>query len=264
MSNTEIRRKKFDKEFYNKRNDPYYNKLKYLYVNDEFKSLPSVRNYFDKIRFKDNKELYKNSIKYANELNDRYEKFFNKTTLIKNELNKRFVRLDESNVENYGIWIHEAEIRALQKSNRNGYYVQTTKFYNKKTLTSRGEYKPVIIKTTIMLNTKAKRKIVYQEIINKLTTDGSEYDWKIRKWIFGEENAGFLEDGIIRKKTGHYATIETIVYNNIARVNNVINQVYQENESLTCVYDGFLKFFNNSNCKDKKTMYNKLIKNADI
>jgi hypothetical protein len=258
MSNTEIRRKKFDKEFYLKRNDPYYNKLKYLYVNDVFKSLPSVRNYFDKIKFKDNKELYKNSVKYANEINDRYEKIYNKTTLKQNELNKRFVRIDENNIENYDIWIHEAEIRALQKSNRNGYYVQTTKFYNRQGL-SDGEYKPVNIKTTLMLNSKAKRKIVYEQIMNKLTIGGSEYDWKVSSWIREEQN--FTDKKPL--KFGYYATIETIVFSNIPKVNNAINQIYQENESLTCVYDGFLKFFNNPNNRDKKQIYNRLIKNAD-
>jgi hypothetical protein len=263
MANIEIRRKKFDKLFYLDRSNPYYNKLKYLYVNDVLKSSASVNKYFEKIKLKDNKELYKNSVKYANELNDRYEKIYNKTTLKQNELNKRFVRIDENNVENFGIWIHEAEIRALQKSNRNGYYVQTTKFYNKSNQLKDGEYKPVNIKTTLMLNTKAKRKIVYEQIMNKLTVGGSEYDWKVRTWIYGEENAGFVDEGIKRKNIGHYATIETIVFSNIQKVNNIINQVYQESESLTCVYDGFLKFFNNSNCKDKKTVYNKLIKNFD-
>jgi hypothetical protein len=263
MANIEIRRKKFDKLFYLERPNPYYNKLKYLYVNDVLKSTASVNKYFDKIKLKDNKELYKNSVKYANELNDRYEKIYNKTTLKQNELNKRFVRIDENNIDNFGIWIHEAEIRALQKSNRNGYYVQTTKFYNNKSLTSNGEYKPVNIKTTLMLNSKAKRKIVYEQIMNKLTVGGSEYDWKVSTWIRGEENAGFVDEGIIRKKTGHYATIETIVFTNVQKVNNIINQIYQENESLTCVYDGFLKFFNNPNSKDKKKVYNRLIKNVD-
>jgi hypothetical protein len=263
MSNTEIRRKKFDKEFFNNRSNPYYNKLKFLYINDVFKSIPSVSKYFDKIKIKDNKELYKNSVKYANEINNKYEEIFNKITLKQNQLNKRFVRIDEANIENYGIWIHEAEIRAIQKSNINGYYVQTTRFYNKNNITSNGEYKPVNIKTTLMLNTKAKRKIVYEQIMNKLTVGGSEYDWKVRTWIYGEENANFVDEGIKRKNIGHYATIETIVFNYIPKVNNIINQVYQENESLTCVYDGFLKFFNNPNNRDKKTVYNKLIKNFD-
>jgi len=263
MTNIEIRRKKFDKLFYLDRSNPYYNKLKYLYVNDVLKSTASVNKYFDKIKVKDNKELYKNSFKYANEVNDIYEKIYNKTTLKQNELNKRFVRIDEDNIENFGIWIHEAEIRALQKSNRNGYYVQTTKFYNKNNITSNGEYKPVNIKTTLMLNSKAKRKIVYEQIMNKLTVGGSEYDWKVSSWIRGEENAGFVDEGIKRKRTGHYATIETIVFSNIQKVNNIINQVYQENESLTCVYDGFLKFFNNPNSRDKKQVYTRLIKNAD-
>jgi len=263
MSNTEIRRKKFDKEFFNNRSNPYYNKLKFLYINDVFKSIPSVSKYFDKIKIKDNKELYKNSVKYANEINNKYEEIFNKITLKQNQLNKRFVRIDEANIENYGIWIHEAEIRAIQKSNINGYYVQTTRFYNKNNITSNGEYKPVNIKTTLMLNTKAKRKIVYEQIMNKLTVGGSEYDWKVRTWIYGEENANFVDEEITRKKTGHYATIETIVFNYIPKVNNIINQVYQENESLTCVYDGFLKFFNNPNSRDKKQVYTRLIKNAD-
>lgn len=199
MSNIEIRRKKFDKLFYLDRPNPYYNKLKYLYVNDVLKSTASVSKYFDKIKIKDNKELYKNSVKYANELNDKYEKIYNKTTLKQNELNKRFVRIDENNIENFGIWIHEAEIRALQKSNRNGYYVQTTKFYNKNNQLKDGEYKPVNIKTTLMLNSKAKRKIVYEQIMNKLTIGGSEYDWKVSTWIRGEENAGFVDEGIKRK-----------------------------------------------------------------
>ena len=261
MANIEIRAKKFEKKFYNKRNDPYYNKFKYLYVNDVFKTITSVSNFYDKIKLKDNKELYKNSVKYANEINDRYEKVYNKTTLKQNELNKRFVRIDENNIDNYGIWIHEAEVRALQNINKDGYYVQTTRFYNKKGL-AQGDFTPVNIITTLMLNTKVKRKIFYNDIINNLTIGGSDQDWKIRAWINGEQNGGFLDDNK-NKRSGYYATIETIVFSKIPKVSNIIYQVYQESESLTCVYDGFLKFFNNSNCKDKKTMYNRLIKNAD-
>ena len=106
MANIELRSKKFDKLFYLNRSNPYYNKLKYLYVNDDLKSTASVRKYFDKIKIKDNKELYKKSIKYVNELNDRYEQIYNKTTLKQNQLNKRFIRIDENNIDNFDIWIH--------------------------------------------------------------------------------------------------------------------------------------------------------------
>ena len=264
MANIEIRRKKFDKLFYLDRSNPYYNKLKYLYVNDVLKSTASVSKYFDKIKVKDNKELYKNSFKYANEVNDIYEKIYNKTTLKQNELNKRFVRIDDNNIENYGIWIHEAEIRALQKTNRNGYYVQTTKFYNNRGQLDTVRFKPVNIKTTLMLNSKAKRKIVYEQILNKLTVGGSEFDWKVIPWIYGGEMNFLDENDMPKKRVGYYATIETIVFSNIQKVNNIINQVYQENESLTCVYDGFLKFFNNPNSRDKKQVYTRLIKNSNI
>ena len=267
MANIELRSKKFDKLFYLNRSNPYYNKLKYLYVNDDLKSTASVRKYFDKIKIKDNKELYKKSIKYVNELNDRYEQIYNKTTLKQNQLNKRFIRIDENNIDNFDIWIHEAEIRALQKTNSNGYYVQTTKFYNNRGNLNDGIFKPVNIKTSLMLNSKAKRKIVYEQIMNKLTVGGSEYDWKISAWIL-EDRQVFIDNNEMSikntKKIGYYATIETVVFTNIQKVNNIINQVYQENETLTCVYDGFLKFFNNPNSKDKKKVYNRLIKNSNI
>lgn len=263
MANIELRPKKFDKLFSLERPNPYYNKLKYLYVNDVLKSTASVSKYFDKIKIKDNKELYKNSVKYANEINDKYEKIYNKTTLKQNELNKRFVRIDDNNIENFGIWIHEAEIRALQKTNRNGYYVQTTKFYNNRGQLDNGRFKSVNIKTTLMLNSKAKRKIVYEQIMNKLTVGGSEFDWKVIPWIYGGEMNFLDENDMPIKRVGYYVTIETVAFTNIQKVNNIINQVYQENESLTCVYDGFLKFFNNPNSNDKKKVYNRLIKNAD-
>jgi hypothetical protein len=82
----------------------------------------------------------------------------------------------------------------------------------------------------------------FEQIMNKLTVGGSEYDWKVRTWIYGEENANFVDEEITRKRIGHYATIETILFTNIPKVNNIINQVYQENETLTCVYDALILF----------------------
>lgn len=248
MSNIEIRRKKFDKLFYLDRPNPYYNKLKYLYINDVLKSTASVNKYFEKIKYKDNKELYKTSVKYVNDINQRYETLYNKTTLNENKLNRSIITLDKENIVNYDIWIHEAQIRAIQKQNKNGYYVQITKFFDTKNVNK----SPITIKTSLMLNSKANRKILYQEITNKLTVGGSEYDWVVSNWILG----GFLDDN-------RYVTIETIAYNNIPKVRNVAEQIYQENESLTCVYDGFLKFFN-SDDRNKKTFYNKLIKYKDV
>ena len=250
MANIELRSKKFDKLFYLNRSNPYYNKLKYLYVNDDLKSTASVRKYFDKIKIKDNKELYKKSIKYVNELNDRYEQIYNKTTLKQNQLNKRFIRIDENNIDNFDIWIHEAEIRALQKTNSNGYYVQTTKFYNNRGNLNDGIFKPVNIKTSLMLNSKAKRKIVYEQIMNKLTVGGSEYDWKISAWIL-EDRQVFIDNNEMSikntKKIGLwlFSKYEFDFLNNFDTkfVNNANNTFSYFFDLLKILYTNYMKKF---------------------
>lgn len=246
------RLKRFNKQFSGFLSNPYYETIRTLYVNDVLKNVTSVGKYFNKIKLTKKKQLYKSSVKFVNEINDKY-KSFNINILQQNKVDETFLEINEKNIFNYGMWIHEKQLIDLQKKVPNAYYVQTVKFLNK-------TQKPINAFETVVftLNKKLKgqyRKNYYDNITNKMTT--TNYEWKIAVWTTP------TEDDENYYKKGNYATITTVAYKNIAKVKNVINnQLYQKSESLTCVYDGFLNFFSSGDNK-RKAIYNKLIKNAD-
>ena len=250
------RLKRFNKQFSIFSNNPAYEKIKTLYINDVLKNVTSVEKYFNKIKLTKKNQLYKSSIKFVNEIDTKY-KTYNKNVLTQNIKNQRLVTIDETNIFQYGMWIHEKEFLELQKTAPNAYYVQTVKFLNK-------NHQPINAFQTVILKTYKKligktKKDFWENIRNSMTT--AEYEWKIELWTTPiEEDLDYKK--IYRK--GNYATIETVAYKNIPNVKKIItNQLYQENETKTCVYDGFLNFFSNGDRK-KKAIYNKLIKNKSI
>ena len=120
------------------------------------------------------------------------------------------------------------------------YYVQLVKFYD----INNNLERTINLKTTLMLKGKVNRERFYNQIIFKLAGD-SNGEWIVRKYI--------------KEEKGNYVTIENIAFRKIEKVVNVIEQVYRLNNTLTCVYDGFLKFFESVD-KNKKKIYNRLIK----
>jgi len=249
---SEKRLKKFNKKFLNFIANPYYQKIRTLYTSDIIKTVTSANKYFTKIKVTKKNELYKSSAKFALEIDNKYNKF----VVTKNTIDKRFVEINEENIVQYGMWIHEKEFIELQRKAKNAYYIQTVKFLNK-------NQKPINAFDTITLKTHKKlvgqdKKNFWETIKNAVTT--ADYEWKVAVWTTPvEEDLDYK--GYYKK--GNYVTIETIAYKNIANVKNIINnQLYQRNQNNTCVYDGFLSFFSNGD-KMRKAIYNKLIKNAD-
>jgi hypothetical protein len=244
--------KRFNKQFSSLfSSNPYFEKVRELYANDVIKTVTSANKILKKIKITKKKELYKSSVKTANDLNKTYTLFTGPQILNANKLNERFLKIDKINIESLGLWIHENEVINIQRTNPNGFYIQTTKFYNKNNVEQTGQYKKVILYARKMLKGEY-RKNFYQSIVDNLTID---YEWLVRSWT---------KEGHADYSDGNYATIETVVYKNIPKVQNInFKQLYQRNNNSTCVYDGFLSFFN-QDCKMKKTVYNKLIKNKDI
>lgn len=250
------RLKRFNKQFSIFSNKPAYDKIRDLYVNDVLKNVTSVEKYFNKIKLTKKNQLYKSSVKFVNEIDTKY-KTFNKNVLTQNTKQERLVTIDEENIFQYGMWIHEKEFLELQKTAPNSFYIQTVKFLNKKHQPINA-FQTVILKTHKKLQGKTKKNF-WNNITNKMTTAG--YQWKIELWVTPVEDDLNYEQ-IYRK--GNYATISTVAYKNIPNVRNIINnQLYQANETKTCVYDGFLNFFSNGD-KMRKAVYNKLIKNKSI
>jgi hypothetical protein len=245
------RLKKFNK-FYNiYSSNPYYEKIKELYSNDIIKTVTSVDKLFKKIKVTKKNQLYKSSKKFADEIDVKYNKF----SLKHNILNKKTTEINEDNIDNFNRWIHESQFIDLQRTNKKAYYIQTVKFLNYL-------HEPINPFETIKLKTNRLLKGQYRkdfwQYIN-IHVNANSYEWKVEEWTRSPKK--YHTKGS-RYQNGNYVIIETIAYKKVEIVQKIYNTIYEDNETLTCVYDGFLEFFK-SDCKMKKAVYNKLIKNKD-
>jgi hypothetical protein len=232
------RLKRFNKEFGYLSSNPFYKKIRVLYVNDIIKNTQSVKKAFSNIKYTKKGELYKTSIKKAEELNIKYINFSKKS----NERVIDDITQEKIFNDNLGIYTHFIELHELQKKFPKSYIKQVVRFYNKNGNLSKSK--------SISIDKKLVgkyRKEVWTKIINTFSNGTSEQVWEIEQWA----------------DKGRYASITTTAYENKQPNQINIQQKYKDNESKTCVYDGFVKFFSNSNNKNKKIIYNRLIKNKD-
>lgn len=245
---------KFNREFSSVPKTDIFNKIRDLYVEGIIKTIPSANKLLKKIKYTKKKELYKTSLKTAETVTEQYNKFIVPKQVIKpkqEKINQSILKLNKKLIFDRGleVWIHYNEFNKLIRSNPDAHYVQTVKFhYNDGSISEDFPYH------TIKMFSKSKGKLSKAEqgeIAFKMTSKES-YDWLIKQWVVNEDGG-----------KNAYATIKTVAYKKINIVNQgQINQSYKENESNTCVYDGFLKFFSDPNKKTKMrtAMYNKLLK----
>jgi hypothetical protein len=235
--------KRFNRELSSQANNPYFSKIRDLYVNNIIKNIPSAEKNLKGIRITNKKVLYKTSIRKAEEIDKKYNILQGPNILNKNKIKEKTITITKKNIDNYGVSTHYDQFKNMMDKVKNAYYIQVVKFYNKHNkLSTHQPYITKVFKTIEKIKTEKYKTIQFSMEL--------DYQWLVELWI--EDN-----------KT-NYATITTTAYKNIAQVQNInVEQLYQENESGTCVYDGFLKFFN-QDCKKKKTIYNKLIKNKSI
>ncbi len=247
---TDKRFKRFNKELSLYASNPFFKKINNLYVNNIIKSIPSAEKILKKIKITKKNELYKSSIKIAGDINQKYSILKGVEILGKNKINERIIdHIDIKSINNngWGLWLHEKEFIEMEKQVKNAIYIQVVEFYNSSGV--KINQKTKTLRTPLVL--KGKNRKNFFGYIADVMTDGITYEWLIRIWA--------------EEKNGNYAKITTTAYKKINKIQNVdLKQLYQRSETKTCVYEGFLKFFNNSSDKHKKAMYNKLLNNKHI
>jgi hypothetical protein len=252
---TNKRFNKFNKEFSYFKTNPYFNQIRQLYIENVIKNITSAERYLTKIKITKKGQVYKTSSKLVNEIESKYKSFVS-SKLEANKLNTRLLTINRKKIQknNYGVRVHQREFLRVQRKNPDKLYIQTIRYYGK--FTNKNEYEFVDatnFKTTTfqtiysMLSKKGKE--FYDTLKFKMTLESGAY-WLIWLWCYDNDK--------------NYATIETTAYKKVNLLKTIdYNQLYQRNNSNTCVYDGFLSFFNVENNINKKKMYNRLVKNTE-
>lgn len=243
--------RKFTRQLDEYKANPFFNKVRELYASDSIKRIDTAENLLKKIKYTKKNTLFKSSIKSVDKINDLYEVILvekNKQLLEKNKIKDRKLKLTKKIIDdnNLGVRTHQYEFIKLQRNIKDSYYIQKVEFFNKDGILSDSElYETKYFNTILNLNTKEGKKYYKDTIKFQMET---EYQWLIKLWC-DKEN-----------QLDNYAVITTTAYKKIEPVLNInIEQTFRDNDNGTCVYDGFLKFFT-SNDKNKKTVYNKLVK----
>jgi hypothetical protein len=241
------RLKRFNKELSLYSKNQFFTKIRELYVKDVVKSIPSAKKLLNKIKTTKKNVLYKSSEKTAKEVIQKYDVITPKKITIDEGINQRSITIDKSNIGDYNQGIHIVELYETQKENPNSYITHVVKFYTKTGLSHTKRIsasRPIVGKY---------RKDIQKEINRKFLLDDYGSFWIVSEWINGNESN-------YKNVKGRYVVLTTTPYTKTLVNNAPINQSYKDNETETCVYDGFLKFFDSQD-KKKKTIFNKLLKN---
>jgi hypothetical protein len=135
---------------------------------------------------------------------------------------EQILRLDSNNIDNYTYYAHIKQIYELQNAYSNGVYQQITRYYVGNRL----------VDTTTITETDIKK---IKEILNHRLRDGSEGDWYVELFI--------------NEDPSHRVEIISRVYKKIDNINEEVKylQTFRDNDTGTCVYDAFIKYFSNVN-----------------
>ena len=279
--NFEKRSKKFNNEFTEFKTNPFYGKIKDMYVSGEIKMLPSAANLFKKVKVNKttNKvkkgaikaveaieaKIIENKVKVAKKINQEIKTKLNKQIIEKSKpqnilqsniyksheitINKQFLRKHNDTTQTP---FYNFDGFNKVKSNSNAYYIQTVTYYDENNNKLSGN----ISKSDI--NIDVTPKIFQTSNIDKkfnhmIFFEMTPYDYHWTPRIF-----------INNIKKGGYVKIKTTSYNILVK-NKVsaseIIQIYRDNDSGTCLYDGVLDYFfvHIHDNRKYKTIYNKLV-----
>ena len=169
----------------------------------------------------------------------------------------------------FNVRIHYDQLNKMMNKNPDGYYTQTLEHFTKDNKPFKGIFKLKIYETDKKVNfnkitissrdLKTMKKGSRQKLFKQcalLFSGGSDGVWIPDYWCHDYYTSAFYIEG-------NYSLITTNYYKTIKVAEKTEPQTFKLNDTGTCVYEGFLDFFN-SECKVKTTFYNKLVKNKDI
>lgn len=275
------------------KSNPDYERIKKVYITQPKFSIASARVLMNMVKYKKDGTINKNSINNKTKLDQALKKYEKKPVVKLNQklhsLKLTYKDVDIGNKKAYTINTHRIQIRKMMRKHPNKVYRHTVEYYSgddellsNKTFTyiefrDTGDYEneldengfmqPIYeeILTNIKFNNfqwigqaKDLTKAEIDAIQYKMSdAGGSEGIWNVRAFI---EARRTIQD------MNAYVIINTYAYDIITT--DIIKekfkydaQTFRLNETGTCVYDGLLKYFDNSEDKRKKARYNRLIKN---
>jgi hypothetical protein len=245
--NQEKRLKKFDKEFSFYTSHPSYNAIKILYANGEIKTIASATAQFNKIKLTKTGTINKQSTNQVNKFETKKQELTgaHKPSIIK----LTWDDVNPSNSPHYDAWIHVKEINKIMKYRPNDYFLHSVKFYENNKLSD--NYETINIEFNKLNKKQVDKKLQY------FVLDGSNVGWIVREYLDEKDKKG--------NRFNRYVMIETFAFKkqqDFDKQKRLI-QIYKSNDNGTCVYDGFCQYFENKNDLTGKSIYNKLIKQAD-
>jgi len=273
--NKNTRQRNFKKLDQFKKN-PDYERIKKVYLNNEKFTIASARVLLNMVKYKNDGKIKKASViskKKLNQLLYKYEKPVKKLDQKITSLKLTYDDVKSSNKKAFTVATHRIQIRRMMKKYPNKVYRHTVEYYSgDNELLSNKEF-TYIVETSLFDPIPKAVPITFdnfqwigqrlskqdiESIQLKMTLNAAEdYQWNVK---------AFLDCRRTIKDNNSYVIINTYAYDIIDT--DIIkerfkydDQNFQLNETGTCVYDGLLKYFDNSEDKRKKARYNRLIKN---
>lgn len=240
--NLEKRVKKFDNEFSYLKSHPSFNDIKILYANGEIKTTSQAMAQFKKIKVTKDGAIKSQS-------SNQVKKFENKKEESANVQQSRKRKLFRETIEEEMLdsWVHAYDINKMIKKFPKDYFLHVVKFYENNKLSN--DYETISFEFNKLNKKQVENKLQFYAL------NGSDLNWIVRE---------FLEEKVNGKYLNRYVKIETYAFtkqDDFDKQKRLI-QIFRSNETNTCVYDGFLQYFN-TQCKMRKTIYNKLVKNKE-
>lgn len=178
--------------------------------------------------FKENREFYSSSKLTKNKA------IFKKLNMF-DESEKT---IDMDNIDKKNVWYHYKFYRKMVNKNNGAIIQHIVRFYED------GKFKKSV-------NITAKTKKEFKKLLLIKLQDGSDGEWKVKSWL---------------SKPNTKVVIITRAFNKLENLQPEMKylQTFMDNDTGTCVYDAFLKFFENKKSFDGKRLHKKLLNNSNL
>jgi len=265
--------------------NPDYDRIKNLYLTNEKFSIASARVFLRMVKYNKDGKINKLSINSKTKLDQQLKKYEKPVKKLDQKMTSLKLTYNDVRLENkkvYTIATHRIQLKKMMKKHPNKVYRQTLEYYsgdgellsNKEFTYIEAELDSFDVEEQPVYNTwnsqikfnnfqwigqakdltKGEIKTIEYKVSDK---GGSEGNWNVERFLSCRRS---IDDN------NAYVIINTYAYDIIntdiiKEKFNYDSQLFRLNETGTCVYDGLLKYFDNSEDKRKKARYNKLIKN---
>jgi hypothetical protein len=259
------------------KSNPDYERIKKVYLTNDKFSIASARVMLNKVKYAKDGSIKKMSINKKKELDQELKKYEKKPVVKLDQklhsLKLTYNDIKPSNNKAFTIATHRIQIRKMMRKHPNKVYRHTVEYYSGENELLSNKQFTYITETSMFDPTPMEVQIHFdnfqwidqrlskQDIASiqlKMSMNGVDnYQWNVKAFIEARQSIDDNNAYVIIN-TYAYDIINTDIIKDKFKYDD---QNFQLNETGTCVYDGLLKYFDNSEDKRKKARYNRLIKN---